>query len=203
MKRLLFLVSFFIIQACTEARAELVPGNVNTATSYPSGASVAGNTLAPQIAMYEFTATSCTPTSSSTTYATFTADTDCTAVVAATGITNPWTLVGTDTDKPSWSYTSLPAGKYRITVGVPVQWDGAAPYTLGIGISDGTNTRGQTSSVQSSASDINYIVTQAVFEYASAGARTFEVFGRVSANTITLRCDNTTNLKMTITVERL
>lgn len=205
-----FIFSLFIsviVSGCLESQAAVSPGGVGVAsTVYGVGAP---DDFLTQI---EFFASSCIPTVTSTTFVQFDADTDCaSAFVTNTSLSYPINYPGTrlvvnvsDTDRPQATISTLKAGKYMVSVTVPVQ-HGTAGSDVGIAISDGTDTRGQTNADQQATSDIMLHKTFAVFEYATDQTnKKFEIFGRASAGSIQLRADDGTGepLKMVMVIQR-
>jgi hypothetical protein len=139
-------------------------------------------TQASLVGEAEFPATTnCTWSTTSAALGAFNVDTDCPAPVVITN-PGPGVIQTTDADLPRVTLTSLPRGNYVVQFQTSVSNGSAASAELAI--DDGTSTRGKVG-VHTASTGVGYTITiEAPFNYSESGNRTFELFGRTTAGTL-------------------
>lgn len=159
------------------------------------------DTQSPQlvVAAHKAAATSCIWNVTSTTYADFPVDTDCTGLVVdvSSGIGQ---VVTTDDDLPQVTINNLPAGTYRATFTFSGNY--GATTTIGYRLSDGTTPRGE-QTIQTDSTFTPSLNLTGVWSYASTGNRTFRVQGRAGTNLVSIPNQDSGTQRFQVIVERI
>jgi hypothetical protein len=156
---------------------------VNVGRLYYGAATNIGSVAQAQMVGVSYFANtaSCTWSRTNTALGAFGTTSDCPGPTIEQSYIGSWQT--TDADLPRQTINNLPPGIYEVTVtGIGNVTGGTG--TTAFAVSDGTSTRGQNIGAAASADVGGTIAVTAVFSYADAGTRTFELFGAASANTV-------------------
>lgn len=100
----------------------------------------------------------------------------------------PGVIQTTDADLPRVTLNNLPPGRYRVSFEGNAGASGST--VMAFAINDGTNTRGRSAGFSTSGGNSGFFV-EAVFEYTTAGNRSFELYASTTAATAVVYNDNT------------
>jgi hypothetical protein len=127
--------------------------------------------------------TNCLWSRTNTALGSFGSDADCPGPTVEINA-GPGVISTTDTDLPKFTVANLPPGQYQV-IATSLSGTTGANETICQAINDGTNTRGATCAAATASTRAQFSVV-ANFSYASAGSRTFEIYGSAGANAIEL-----------------
>lgn len=167
-------------------------------------AHLGSNTRAVQIAQAAFagssyfaTTTNCFWSRTNTALGAFSTDPDCPGPTIDTQKIGTWST--TDSDLPRQTI-NLPPGLYRVTVNFNARVTSAGA-DVSLALSDGTDTRGRVTYIDSGGAVHFPVSMSAWFEYSSAGSRTFELFGASSAGDVQINLE-ANNRRVSFHIER-
>jgi hypothetical protein len=129
----------------------------------------------------------CTPTRANTAIGAFGSDTDCPGPTVESN-PGPATIQTTDNNGPGFPVNAVPPGIYRVRIQTAATMSSASGAS-NFAINDGTTTAGEQAGGPHTTATRGLITVEATFTYTSTANRTFTLYGKSSAGTITLDMD--------------
>lgn len=136
---------------------------------------------------YFATTASCNWTNSGTSLDAFGTDTDCPGPTVESN-PGPGTIQTTDADLPRITVNNLPPGRYEVVATFTGSRPAASAGTNTYALTDGSVTTGHQAG-QGSPGESNSMALHGLFEYTTAGNRTFEIYSSNSAGSVDLSND--------------